>query len=234
MKDLIPDETTILNFRHLIEEKRLASEIFQLINRHLEEKGLFVKTGTIVDATIIQSPSSTKNNEGKRDPEMSSTKKNGQWYFGMKAHIGVDMKRGLVHRLEVTPAKTADIDVMGQLLHGEEKAIFGDKGYTKREEKIKARKKGIYWGVSDRASLKGKSAKKLEVFKGKLSKKQEKRNQLFSGIRAKVEYPFRVIKHLWGHRKTRYKGLYKNTVQMFMLFGLSNLYLSRKAVLQGA
>jgi IS5 family transposase len=234
IQDTVPDETTILNFRHLIEEKQLATQIFQLINEHLSEKGLMLKAGTILDATIIQSPSSTKNKEGKRDPEMSSTRKNGQWYFGMKAHIGVDMNRGLVHRVEVTNAKTADIDVMNRLLHGEEKAVFGDKGYTKREEKKKAREKGIFWGIADRASLKRKPAKNPEAFRGSLTRRQEKRNKLFSAVRAKVEHPFRIIKDLWGHRKTRYKGLYKNTVQMLMLFGLSNLYLSRKAILQGA
>jgi len=220
MLNPIPDETTILGFRHFIEKHNLAPEIFHLINKFLEEKGLMMKEGTIVDATIISSPSSTKNNDKKRDPEMSSTRKNGQWYFGMKTHIGTDVKSGLVHSVEVTPAKTADVDMTMDLLHGEEKSIFGDKAYMKKEDKKWAREKNIFWGVPDR--------KKPKCC---LSKSQRKRNDKLKRVRAKVEYPFRIIKELWGHRKTRYKGLYKNLNQMLMLFGLSNLYMSRKSLL---
>ena len=182
-----------------------------------------MKEGTIVDATIINSPSSTKNKDKQRDPEMKSTKKNNQWYFGMKSHIGTDAKSGLVHTCEVSPANVSDVEMTIDLLHGEEKAIFGDRGYVNKEDKKWARKRGIFWGVPDRKKP-----------GGKLSKSQAKRNKRTSSIRAKVEHPFRVIKHLWGHRKVRYKGLLKNGSQMNMLYGLSNLYMARKAILQGA
>lgn len=220
MNNVIPDETTILNFRHLLEENRLAEKIFQLLNKHLESKGLIMRQGTIVDATIINSPSSTKNKEGKRDPEMSSTRKNNTYHFGMKAHIGVDSESGLIHSGEVTTANTADNSQFPELLHGMEEAVFGDKGYVNKNDKHYARKAGMFWGVLDRgSSVRG------------LSRKQKKQNRRFSKIRAKVEHPFRVIKHLWGHRRTRYRGLDKNRNQFLMLFGLCNLYLSRRRLL---
>jgi len=221
MGNKIPDETIILNFRHLLEKNYLTKQIFHLINKILEQKGLMMKEGTIVDATIIISPSSTKNKDKKRDPEMKSTHKNGQWYFGFKSHIGVDQKSGLTHTLEVTDAKTSDREKLADLLHGEEKAVIGDKGYVSKEDKHFARDSGVYWGVLDRRG-KGKS----------LSNKQEKRNKQLSKVRAKVEHPFRIIKDLWGHRKTRYRGLKKNESQMYMLFALSNIFMARKALLQ--
>ena len=216
MSERIPDETTILNFRHLLERCDLTKQILKLINRHLEEKGLMMKAGTIVDATIISSASSTKNKERKRDPEMSSTKKNNQWYFGMKSHIGTDAKSEFVHTCEVSPANTSDVELTIDLLHGEEKAIFGDRGYVSKEDKTWARSQGIFWGVPDRKAP-----------SGSLSQSQQRRNKRTSSIRAKVEHPFRVIKHLWGHRKTRYKGLEKNGSQLNMLYGLCNLYMAR-------
>lgn len=221
MNDPIPDETTILKFRHLLEKNDLPKRIFQLLNSYLEGKGLIVRAGTIVDATIIQAPSSTKNQDKKRDPEMSSTKKNNTYYFGMKAHIGVDSKSGLVHSCEITTAKVADRQMFADLLHGEEKAVFGDKGYVSKEDKYYARDADVFWGVLDR---KGPNKE--------LSGKQKKRNKKLSSIRSKVEHPFRVVKHLWGHRKTRYRGLAKNRHQFYMLFGLSNIYMSRKHILQ--
>lgn len=220
MNTRIPDETTILNFRHLLEANELTAKIFDLINKHLESKGLLMKKGTLVDATIISSPSSTKNTDKKRDEEMSSTKKNGQWYFGMKVHIGADMKSGLIHSCGVTTAKEADVTQLKELLHWEEEAIFGDKGYIDKENKKWARENGVFWGVTDRAS------------KGRpLSSSQKKRNRKLTRVRAKVEHPFRVIKEQWGYRKTRYKGLAKNRSKVQLLCGLANLYMSRKALL---
>jgi len=180
------------------------------------------KHGTIVDATIIQSPSSTKNLEGKRDEEMSSTRKNNTYYYGMKAHIGVDSLSGLVHSFEGTTAKTSDREMFESLLHGEEKMVFGDKGYVSEDDKRSARENKILWGILDRGS-RGK----------KLSNKQKKRNKKFSRIRAKVEHPFKVVKDQWNYRKTKYKGLKKNCQQLFMLFGLCNIYKARKVLLTG-
>lgn len=219
----IPDETTILNFRHLLEENDLPRQIFRLLNAHLESKGLIMKRGTIVDATIINSPSSTKNKENKRDPEMSSTRKGSSYYFGMKAHIGVDSESGLIHSGEITTAKTSDREMFADLLHGKEDAVFGDKGYVSKRDKHYARDAEVFWGILDRGS-------RVRA----LSKKQKKQNRRFAMVRAKVEHPFRVIKHLWGHRKTRYRGLTKNRHQFHMLFGLCNIYMSRNRILQGA
>lgn len=215
-----PDETTILNFRHLLEEHKLQERFLAVTNEMLIQKGLLMKEGSIVDATIIAAPSSTKNKEQKRDPEMSSTKKGNQWYFGMKAHIGVDAKSGLVHGVMATSAKTNDRVPFRELLHGEERAIFGDKGYFHTGDKREARRNGILWAVSDRATP-----------KRKLSLSQRKRNRKFSAVRAKVEHPFQVLKCQWGYVKVRYKGLFKNTMQLFSLFSLINLFRVRKTLL---
>lgn len=220
LSDNVPDETTILNFRHLLEEHNLQEKFFKIINRLLEEKGLIVKDGTITDATIIAAPKSTKNEEGKRDPEMSSTKKGSNWYFGLKAHIGVDHKTGISHSVEVTTAKIHDKDKQLDLLHGSEKAIFGDKGYYDESMKAEIRKQGKFYGVLDRGKR-----------NHPLSGKQKKRNNKLSSVRAKVEYPFQVIKCQWNYTKVRYKGLLKNAMQLFTLFGLANLYISRKKLL---
>lgn len=215
-----PDETTILNFRHLLEEHKLQKRFLRVVNALLEENGLFMKEGTIVDATIISAPSSTKNDRRKRDPEMSSTKKGNQWYFGMKAHIGVDARSGAVHSIETTPAKTNDRVPFPHLLHGKERAIFGDKAYGKQEDKREARAAGILWAVSDRG-----------VQNHPLSSSQRKRNRKHSSVRSKVEHPFQIIKCQWGHVKVRYKGLFKNTMQLFALFSLANLFRARKRLL---
>lgn len=216
----IPDETTILNFRHLLEAHKLQERFFAVVKGKLEQKGLLMKEGTIVDATIIAAPSSTKNKDKKRDPEMSSAKKGNQWYFGMKGHIGVDARSGLVHSLETTIAKTGDRTPFRKLLHGKEKAIFGDKAYGKQEDKREFRKKGVLWAIKDRAS-----------FKHPLSSAQRKRNKKFGAVRAKVEHPFQIIKCQWGFVKVRYRGLFKNTMQLFSLFALANLFKTRKALL---
>lgn len=216
----VPDETTILNFRHLLEENKLQERFFEATNTLLQEKGLIMKEGTSVDATIITASSSTKNKKNERDPEMKSCKKGNDWYFGMKVHIGVESKNGLVHSLETTSANIHDRDVMKDLLHGEENIVLGDKGYYKQSEKTEMRAKGVYCGIIDRAK-RGKQ----------LSKKQEKRNKKLASARAKVEFPFKVLKDQWKYTKVKYKGLFKNTMQLFSLFSLINLYRARKLLM---
>ena len=220
LTETVPDETTICKFRSLLNEHGLFEQIFSTINEHLAEKGLLMKEGTVVDATIITAPSSTKNKSGKRDPEMSSTMKNGKWHFGMKAHIGVDSKFGLVHNLDATTAKTHDTHQFEELLHGEEQAILGDKGYFSVSRKRSLRKKGIFCGIADKASR-----------HTSLSSSQLKRNRKLSAARAIVEHPFQVIKCQWNYRKTRYRGISKNKSQLQLLFGLYNLFRVRKKLL---
>jgi IS5 family transposase len=217
--DTVPDETTILNFRHLLEEHDLQEQFLIIVNNLLAKHGITVKHGTITDATIIAAPPSVKNKEKKRDPEMHQTKKGNQWYFGMKAHIGTDTK-GFVHTVEITKASVSDGNVQERLYHGEEKAKFGDSAYQSKEKKRKARKSGIFWGVAD------KSARNHP-----LSRSQRKRNHQTSGVRSFVEHPFQVLKCQWNHRKVRYRGLRKNGLQFTGLFALCNLFRARKALL---
>jgi len=214
--DVIPDETTILHFRHLLERHNLTKQIFEKTQRYLSEKGLLLREGTIVDATIINAPSSTKNQERTRDKEMHQTKKGNKWYFGMKAHVGTDMGRGLVHSIVVTDAAVHDSQVMDGLLHGEEKAIYGDKAYASEEKKTAYETRGVKWCVN------------LKANRGhQLNQEELECNHKRSQIRAKGEHAFLVVKHLWHYQKVRYKGLYKNAVQVFSLFTLANLYLVR-------
>ena len=220
LTESVPDETTVCKFRNLLQEHSLFEAILSTINEHLEQKGLLMKEGTVVDATLIAAPSSTKNQSGKRDPEMSSTQKNGTWHFGMKAHIGVDPKTGLVHSLSVTTAKVHDTHQFDELLHGEEKAVLGDKGYFKASRKKELRTQGIFCGILDKASR-----------KTPLSSSQKKRNYKLSKARAIVEHPFQVIKCQWNYRKTRYRGIAKNAGQLNLLFGLCNLFRVRKKLL---
>ncbi len=220
MGSIIPDETTILQFRHLLEAHQLTEKIFETINAQLVKKGLLIKKGTIVDATIVTSASSTKNEKKERDPEMSSTRKNGQYYFGMKVHTGVDAKNGTVHSVEVTTANTPDISMVPLLLHGEEESIHGDKAYCSDRDKFFARDAGVFWGILDKRKP-----------HQKLSQRQKTRNRKLSSIRAKVEFSYNIIKNHWGHKRTRYRGLHKNRCQWFMLLGLSNLYLVRKKLM---
>lgn len=212
----VPDETTILTFRHLLEKHELSKQLFEAINTYLQEKGLLLTRGTIVDATLISAPNSSKKTREHHN-EMSSTRKGNQFYFGMKAHIGIDAEGGLVHSLECTTAKTNDIEKFNALCHGEEEAVFGDKGYAKQTIKKECRRKGVFYGILDKAER-----------YSKLSIKQEARNEKLSRVRAKVEHPFRIVKHLWGYRKVRYRGLDKNSNHLYMLFGLANLYMARK------
>ena len=221
LSDRVPDETTILNFRHLLEEHQLQEEFLNVVNAVLEKKGFLMRKGTIVDATLIAASPSTKNKDKKRDPEMHQTKKGNQWYFGMKGHIGVDVDSGVVHSVEGTAANVHDRIKLRSLLHGEEKAIFGDQGYASDEDKDMCRKFGVvHWHVNDR----GKRGRPL-------SHGQKKKNRKRSSVRAKVEHPFRIIKDQWGHRKVRYRGIEKNTLQLHTLFALANLYMKRKQLL---
>jgi len=214
--DVVPDETTILNFRHLLESHNLTKQVFEKTKQYLAEKGLLLREGTIVDATIINAPSSTKNRDKTRDKEMKQTKKGNQWYFGMKAHVGTDTGRGLAHSVVVTDAAVHDSQVMDELLHGEEQAIYGDKAYASEEKKKEYEARGIEWCINRKAN------------RGhQLTQKDVERNQRQSQIRAKGEHAFLVVKHLWHYQKVRYKGLYKNAVQVFSLFALANLYLVR-------
>ena len=215
--DRIPDETTILNFRHLLERHGLTEAIFADVNAHLADKGITLRSGTLVDATIIDAPSSTKNQSKARDPEMSSTKKGNDWYFGMEAHVGVDVDSGTVHSLEATTAKVHDSRVWDELLHGEEKSVWADKGYTSAEREAAFSKEGKVWGVMRKAS-KG----------GQLDPIDAEINRIIAKVRAKVEHPFRVIKRQFGHMKTRYRGLAKNRAHLFTLFALGNLFLVRR------
>lgn len=221
--DRIPDETTILNFRHLLEANDLAPEILRRVNAHLTRKGLLLRRGSIVDATIIAAPSSTKNAEGERDPEMHQTKKGNQWYFGMKAHIGADADSGLVHTVVTTPANEADIEVVDELLHGKEEVVHADAGYTGADKRV-ARKK-LRWEIAQRPGR----IKALPEGRQKQAVQQAEHRK--ASIRAKVEHPFRVIKRQFGYMTVRFKGLAKNTGQILTLFALANLWLVRKKLL---
>ena len=219
----IPDETTILNFRHLLEANDLAPKLLQCVNGHLCDRGLLLKRGTMVDATIIAAPSSTKNADNERDPEMHQTKKGNQWYFGMKAHIGVDVDSGLVHTVTTTPANESDVAQVADLLHGKEEVVHADAGYTGAEKRVK--RKRIKWHIAAKRSV----VKKIK--RAKLKRATEKLETLKAKLRARVEHPFRVVKRQFGFMKVRFKGLAKNTAQVITLFALSNLWMARKQLL---
>lgn len=215
----VPDESTILRFRHLLEEHGLTRAIFEQVRTLLEQRNLFLKSGTIVDATIITAPSSTKNADRERDPEMGQTKKGANWYFGMKVHIGTD-KRGLTHELTGTSASVNDFTQMPELLHGEEHELYGDRSYWSEEHRWLCRQVGIRYRVNRR----GKRAHDL-------SPAQRRINRSRSRIRARVEHPFNVVKRLWGFTKVRYRGLAKNLAKAYTMFALANLYLVRRRLL---
>ena len=219
----IPDETTILNFRHLLEANDLAPKLLQCVNGHLCDRGLLLKRGTMVDATIIAAPSSTKNADNERDPEMHQTKKGNQWHFGMKAHIGVDVDSGLVHTVTTTPANESDVAQVADLLHGKEEVVHADAGYTGAEKRVK--RKRIKWHIAAKRSV----VKKIK--RAKLKRATEKLETLKAKLRAHVEHPFRVVKRQFGFMKVRFKGLAKNTAQVITLFALSNLWMARKQLL---
>jgi IS5 family transposase len=216
--DLVPDETTILRFRHLLEKHQLTAALFAEVRKLLEERKLLLKSGTIVDATIIAAPPSTKNATKERDPEMKQTRKGRQWHFGMKLHIGAD-RRGLVHSVATGPASEADITRLDDLLHGQEREIFGDQAYWSEDHRQHCREAGIKYRINRRAA------------RGDLTPYQQAINRTRSRHRARGEHPFHIIKNLWGFTKVRYRGLYKNTVRALTMFALSNLYLARRLLL---
>lgn len=220
----LPDETTILRFRHLLEKHDLATDMLRVVNDILQAKGLMMKKGTVVDATLIAAPSSTKNAEGERDPEMKQAKKGNQWYFGMKAHIGVDAHSGLVHSVVGTAASVNDVTQAGALLHGDEEVAFGDAGYQGVHKRIEAQ--GPQWHVAMRPGLRRKLNPFIAPHFEALSLEKWK-----ASIRAKVEHPFRVIKRQFGYTKVRYRGLAKNTAQIVTLFALSNLWMARRQLI---
>ncbi|MDQ3524777.1 MAG: IS5 family transposase [Chloroflexota bacterium] len=222
----IPDETTILNFRRLIETNDLAPMIFDRVNALLTRKGLMLKRGSIVDATIIPAPSSTKNADRQRDPEMHQTKKGNQWYFGMKAHIGVDTDSGLVHTVVTTAANEADIEVVDELLHGKEQVVHADAGYTGADKRIV--RKTLTWKIA------AKRGRLKAMPEGKEKDRLQAIETAKARIRARVEHPFRVIKRQFGFAKARFRGLAKNTAQLMMLFALSNLWMVRNQLLDPA
>jgi IS5 family transposase len=220
-REAAPDATTLLKFRRLLETHALTQRIFASINNHLAAKGLMLKEGTVVDATIISAPSSTKNQSGQRDPEMRQTKKGNQWHFGMKMHIGADASSGLVHTMVTTPANVNDVTQGHALLHGEECLVFADAGYQgidKREEKCT----DATWHVAMRPG------KRKALPNTKLGRLDERIERIKASIRAKVEHPFHIIKNRFGLRKVRYQGLAKNTAQLLTLLGLANLLIAKR------
>jgi IS5 family transposase len=231
-REQVPDATTLLKFRRLLEQHELTKAIFEEVNAHLGERGLLMREGTVIDATIIAAPSSTKNEKGERDPEMHQTRKGNQWYFGMKAHIGVDADSGLVHSVHATPANESDVAHAHELLHGQEKRVHADAGYVgidKRDEILTAQDEGridanITWLV---AAKRGTVEAMAEGFMKELAVAVERRK---AQLRSLVEHPFHVIKNLFGHKKVSYKGLAKNRARMFSLFALANLVLAKRRV----
>jgi len=218
-EDAIPDETTILRFRHLLEKHYLTQAIFSQIRTLLEQKRLLLKSGTIVDATIIEAPPSTKNEEQARDPEMHQTKKGKDWHFGMKAHVGTD-KRGIVHSLSTTAANVSDFSQLPKLLHGQERELYGDQAYWSVLHRQAARERGVRYRVNRRPQP-----------GYPLTATQKRLNRLRSATRARGEHAFHVVKHLWGFTKVRYRGLAKNTARLFSCFALANLYLLRRRLI---
>ena len=221
-REAAPDATTLLRFRRLLETHGLTEGIFTAINTHLAQKGLLLKEGTVVDATIIAAPSSTKNQDGQRDPEMHQTRKGKQWYFGMKAHIGVDAKSGLTHTVVTTAAHVSDVTQAHALLHGEETAVFGDAGYQGVEKREENQNNDVTWHVALRP---GKRRALPDTESGRLAERIE---QIKASVRAKVEHPFHIVKNLFGHKKARYRGLAKNRSQLMTLFGLANLLIAKR------
>jgi transposase, IS5 family len=212
-----PDETTILQFRHLLEKHELGGAILQAVNEYLESRGIRISRGTIVDATIIHAPSSTKNRSGERDPEMHQTRKGKQWYFGLKAHIGVDSKEGHVHSLCTSAASVADKHMLPDLLHGEERKVWGDVGYQGQGEAIREAAPHAQDMTSRRVQY--------ENFVDELEKAK---NRTKARVRAKVEHPFRILKRIFGFEKVRYRGIKKNHHRLCTCFALVNLYVHRK------
>jgi transposase, IS5 family len=234
-REQVPDATTLLKFRRLLEQHDLMAAILAEVNAHLTERGLLMRQGTVVDATIIAAPSSTKNEDGKRDPEMHQTKKGNQWHYGMKMHIGVDAKSGLIHSVHTTAANEADVAHAHELLHGQEEFMHGDAGYTgldRREEIIQAQRDGKL-----RQDIRFNIAMKRGLLKtmpeGPLKGMIEWSERRYAQVRAIVEHPFHVIKNLFGYRKVSYKGLAKNHARAQVHAALVNLQLAKRRLLDG-
>jgi len=219
----VPDATTLLKFRRLLEQHKLAERLFAEVGRVLQGSGMTLKTGTIVDATIIAAPSSTKNADRQRDPEMHQTRKGQQWYFGMKLHIGVDSQSGLAHSAVVTPANIHDKHPLPDLLHGQERRVYGDSAYA-----------------SQKALIRGKAPKAKDFTNervrkaGQVDEVRRTKNRSKSRIRARVEHVFAVVKRLWGFSKVRYRGLAKNASRAFTALALANIYLARHRLMAPA
>ena len=213
----VPDESTILQFRHLLEQHDLGGAMLATVNEYLESRGIRISRGTIVDATIIHAPSSTKNRSGERDPEMHQTRKGQQWYFGLKAHIGVDSKQGHVHSVCTSAASVADKHMLPDLLHGDERKVWGDGAYQGQGEAIR------------QAALQAQDMTSRRVkYKNFVDELQKAKNRVKTRVRAKVEHPFRILKRIFGFEKVRYRGLHKNHQRLCACFALVNLYLHRK------
>ena len=225
ISDRIPDETTILTFRHLLEKHDLGQQIFEVVKAHLKANGMAMKQGTIIDATLIAAPSSTKNKTNERDPEMHQTKKGNQWYFGMKVHIGVDSESGLIHSVETTAAHVHDLTPAADLLHGEETVVYADAGYQGIEKREEMQGRGIGFRVAMRP---GKRRVLPDTPEGRLDDLVETAK---AHIRAKGEHPFRVIKQQFGFQKTRLRGMLKNSCKVNVLAALSNLFMARRRLL---
>lgn len=215
-REPVPDETTILNFRHLLEAHELGRKLFEEVHVHLERQGIKVAKGTIVDATIINAPSSTKNASGKRDPDMHQAKKGNQWYFGMKAHVGVDSKTKVIHSVVATSANVADCTVLPDLLHGEETRVWGDQSYRGQRDVIR-----------QHAPNARDFTQRRYRFKGLVDEVERAKNRSKSRVRARVEHVFGVIKRVFGFQKVRYRGLNKNAHRLFVTCALANLFVVR-------
>jgi transposase, IS5 family len=220
----VPEATTILNFRHWLESHELSQALFAEVSAMLEERGLLMRQGTIVDATIIAAPPSTKNKSKARDPEMHQTKKGNQWHFGMKAHIGVDVASGLVHTVKGTAANEADITQMAAVLHGRESDIFADAGYTGADKRPEHEDRDVSWNIAIKRSI-------IKALPKGLRDLAEPVERALAQVRAWVEHPFHIVKNLFRHKKLRYRGLTKNTAQLHTLFALANLVIGKKTLL---
>jgi IS5 family transposase len=220
----VPDATTVLNFRHWLERHDLTRVLFDEVGTMLAERGLLMRQGTIVDATIIAAPPSTKNKQKSRDPEMHQTKKGNQWHFGMKAHIGVDVASGVVHTVVGTAANEADINQTASLLHGREKDVFADAGYTGADKRPELEDCDVAWNIAIKRSI-------IKGLPKDLRELAEPVERALSQVRAWVEHPFHIVKNLFRHRKLRYRGLKKNTAQLHTLFALANLVIVKKTLL---
>ncbi len=220
----VPDATTIMNLRHWLESHELSQALFAEVSAMLEERGLLMRQGTIVDATIIAAPPSTKNKQKSRDPEMHQTKKGNQWHFGMKAHIGVDVASGVVHTVVGTAANKADINQMAAVLHGAEEEVFADAGYTGADKRPEHEDRDVSWNVAIKRSI-------IKALPKGLRDLAEPVERALAQVRAWVEHPFHIIKNLFRHKKLRYRGLKKNTAQLHTLFALANLVIVKKTLL---